>query len=37
MRIVVAGGTGWIGRMVTEQLEAEGDTAVVLARSTGST
>ena len=35
MRIVVAGGTGWIGRLVTEQLEADGDTAVVLARSTG--
>ncbi len=35
MRIVIAGGTGWIGRMVTEQLTAEGDTPVVLARSTG--
>ena len=35
MRIVVAGGTGWIGRLVTEQLEADGDTAVVLARATG--
>ncbi len=35
MRVVVAGGTGWIGRMVTEQLKADGDTPVVLARSTG--
>jgi len=35
MRIVVAGGTGWIGRMVTERLKADGDTPVVLARSAG--
>lgn len=35
MRVVVAGGTGWIGRMVTERLTAEGDTPVVLARSAG--
>jgi uncharacterized protein YbjT (DUF2867 family) len=35
MRVVVAGGTGWIGRLVTEQLRADGDMPVVLARSTG--
>jgi uncharacterized protein YbjT (DUF2867 family) len=35
MRIAVAGGTGWLGRLVTEQLEAEGIDPVVLARSAG--
>ena len=35
MRIAVAGGTGWLGRLVTEQLKADGDIPVVLARSTG--
>ncbi len=35
MRIVVAGGTGWIGRLVTERLKADGDVPVVLARSAG--
>jgi uncharacterized protein YbjT (DUF2867 family) len=35
MRIAVAGGTGWLGRLVTGQLKADGDIPVVLARSTG--
>ena len=35
MQIAVAGGTGWIGRLVVEVARAEGHQAVVLARSTG--
>lgn len=35
MRIAVAGGTGWTGRLVAEALRARGDEAVVLARSVG--
>ena len=35
MRIAVAGGTGWIGRLVVAALEAAGDEPVVLARATG--
>jgi nucleoside-diphosphate-sugar epimerase len=33
MRIAVAGGTGWIGRLVVDALRAGGDRPVVLARS----
>ncbi len=35
MHVAVAGGTGWIGRLVVEAVRANGDTPVVLARSTG--
>ncbi|UDY23536.1 SDR family oxidoreductase [Nocardioides sp. Kera G14] len=35
MRIAVAGGTGWTGRLVVAALKARGDEAVVLARSVG--
>ncbi|MFF3562576.1 SDR family oxidoreductase [Streptomyces sp. NPDC002574] len=35
MRIAVAGGTGWVGRMVVEAVRATGDVPVVLARSAG--
>jgi uncharacterized protein YbjT (DUF2867 family) len=35
MRIAVAGGTGWVGRLVVRAVRAGGDTTVVLARSTG--
>jgi len=35
MQIAIAGGTGWLGRIVTEIVHAGGDTPVVLARSTG--
>jgi uncharacterized protein YbjT (DUF2867 family) len=35
MRIAVAGGTGLIGRMVTEAARAEGHEAVVISRSAG--
>lgn len=35
MRIAVAGGTGWLGRLLVEELTANGDEVVVLARSTG--
>jgi uncharacterized protein YbjT (DUF2867 family) len=35
MRIAVAGGTGWTGRLVVEALRARGDEPVVLARSVG--
>lgn len=35
MRIAVAGGTGWTGRLVVEALRADGDEPVVLARSAG--
>lgn len=35
MRIAVAGGTGWIGRLVVDEVRRSGDTAVVLSRGTG--
>jgi uncharacterized protein YbjT (DUF2867 family) len=35
MRIAVAGGTGWAGRLVVEAARARGHTPVVLARSAG--
>lgn len=35
MRVAVAGGTGWVGRLLVEVLRARGDDPVVLARSTG--
>ncbi|WP_220447630.1 SDR family oxidoreductase [Nonomuraea diastatica] len=35
MKIAVAGGTGWIGRLVVDAVVAAGDTPVVLSRSTG--
>jgi uncharacterized protein YbjT (DUF2867 family) len=35
MRIAVAGGTGWIGKLVVEAVRARGDTPVVIARSAG--
>lgn len=35
MRIAVAGGTGWVGRRVVEQVRAMGADPVVLARSAG--
>lgn len=35
MRVAVAGGTGLVGAKVVERLQARGDEAVVLARSTG--
>jgi len=35
MRIAVAGGTGWTGRLVVDALREAGDETVVLARSTG--
>jgi uncharacterized protein YbjT (DUF2867 family) len=35
MRIAVAGGTGWTGRLVVDELRARGDEPVVLARSVG--
>lgn len=35
MRIAVAGGTGWTGRLVVDALRSGGDEPVVLARSTG--
>jgi len=35
MRIAVAGGTGWTGRLVVDALRAGGDEPVVLARSVG--
>ncbi|MDX3072887.1 SDR family oxidoreductase [Streptomyces sp. NPDC088354] len=35
MRIAVAGGTGWVGRMVVESVRAAGNVPVVLARSAG--
>jgi len=35
MIIAVAGGTGWVGRLVVEAVRAAGDTPIVLARSTG--
>jgi len=35
MRIAVAGGTGWTGRLVVEALRARSDEPVVLARSAG--
>lgn len=35
MRIAVAGGTGWIGRYVVEEVRSKGQQAVVLARSAG--
>ncbi|RVX41905.1 uncharacterized protein YbjT (DUF2867 family) [Nonomuraea polychroma] len=35
MKIAVAGGTGWVGRLVVDAVYAAGDTPVVLARSTG--
>ena len=35
MRIAVAGGTGWLGKLIVERLNAAGDDVVVLARSTG--
>ena len=35
MRIAVAGGTGWVGRHVVEQVRAAGAEPVVLARSAG--
>ncbi|HEU5332759.1 MAG TPA: NAD(P)H-binding protein [Actinocrinis sp.] len=35
MKIAVAGGTGWVGRLVVEALWDAGETPVVLARSTG--
>lgn len=35
MYVAVAGGTGWIGRLVVEAVRASGDTPIVLARSAG--
>jgi uncharacterized protein YbjT (DUF2867 family) len=35
MKIAVAGGTGWIGRLVVDAVRAAGGTSVVLARSRG--
>jgi len=35
MKIAVAGGTGWVGRLVVEALWDAGEAPVVLARSTG--
>ena len=35
MKVAVAGGTGVVGRLVAEAVRANGDEAVVLARSTG--
>jgi len=35
LRIAIAGGTGWTGRLVADGLRAAGDVPVVLARSTG--
>jgi uncharacterized protein YbjT (DUF2867 family) len=35
MRVAVAGGTGWTGRLVVDALRAGGDDPVVLARSVG--
>ena len=35
MRLAIAGGTGWVGRLVVEAARAAGHTPVVLARSTG--
>lgn len=35
LHVAVAGGTGCIGRLVVEAVHANGDTSVVLARSTG--
>jgi uncharacterized protein YbjT (DUF2867 family) len=35
MRIAVAGGTGWTGRLVVDALRSRGDEVVVLARSAG--
>jgi uncharacterized protein YbjT (DUF2867 family) len=35
MRIAVAGGTGWAGRLVVDVLRARGDEPVILARSAG--
>jgi uncharacterized protein YbjT (DUF2867 family) len=35
MYVAVAGGTGWVGRPVVEAVHANGDTPIVLARSTG--
>jgi len=35
VRIAVAGGTGWTGRLVVDALRARGDEPVVLARSVG--
>ena len=35
MKVAVAGGTGVVGRLVVEAVRANGDEAVVLARSTG--
>lgn len=35
MYVAVAGGTGWIGRLVVEAVRTNGDTPIVLARSTG--
>jgi uncharacterized protein YbjT (DUF2867 family) len=35
MRIAVAGGTGWTGRLVVDALRARGDEPIVLARSVG--
>ncbi|HEU5008546.1 MAG TPA: SDR family oxidoreductase [Jatrophihabitantaceae bacterium] len=35
MRIAIAGGTGWTGRLIIEELRVRGDEPVVLARSVG--
>ncbi|MGK5684250.1 SDR family oxidoreductase [Actinoplanes sp. URMC 104] len=35
MNIAVAGGTGWVGRLVVEQARARGHEVVVISRSTG--
>ncbi|MCY1139044.1 NAD(P)H-binding protein [Actinoplanes sp. Pm04-4] len=35
MRIAVAGGTGWVGKLVVEQARAAGHDVVVMSRSTG--
>jgi uncharacterized protein YbjT (DUF2867 family) len=35
MKIAVAGGTGFVGRQITEMIRQAGDSPVVLARSTG--
>ncbi|GGM03077.1 SDR family oxidoreductase [Nakamurella endophytica] len=35
MRIAIAGGTGWVGRLVVDEARAAGHTPVVVARSTG--